>query len=58
MTLHDDSLKLKRIKQYAEKASKMVEDKKKSDLETNDMLCLALTRALEIIGEAASRVSE
>lgn len=58
MTRHDDGLKLKHIREYADKALKMVEGKVKADLQNDEMLCLALTRALEIVGEAASRVSE
>jgi len=57
MTLHDDEIKLKHILEYSEKASKMTTGKQKDDLLNDEMLCLALTRALEIVGEAASRVS-
>lgn len=39
------------------KAQSFVAGKERSDLESDEMLALALVRLLEILGEAASRVS-
>ena len=41
----------------AEQAASFVKGRERGDLETDPQLCLALLRALEILGEAASRVS-
>jgi uncharacterized protein with HEPN domain len=37
-------------------ALRLVQDRQRRDLDSDDMLFLALTRAIEIAGEAASRV--
>jgi uncharacterized protein with HEPN domain len=42
---------------YARQAVAMAQGRKPSDLESDTMFQLALTRLVEIIGEAASRVS-
>jgi uncharacterized protein with HEPN domain len=41
----------------AEAALRFCAGRKRADLDTEDMLRFALTRAIEIIGEAASKVS-
>ena len=41
----------------AHKAREFVQGRHRSDLETDEMLALALVRLLEIFGEAAARVS-
>lgn len=41
----------------AEAVSAFLANRQRADLETDQMLVFALTRAIEIIGEAASRVS-
>jgi uncharacterized protein with HEPN domain len=43
---------------YAKKARAMVVGRRREDLDRDDTLQLALTRAVEVIGEAAWRVSE
>jgi uncharacterized protein with HEPN domain len=43
---------------YAKKARAMVFGRRREDLDRDDTLQLALTRAVEVIGEAAWRVSE
>jgi len=43
---------------YARQSVAMARGRQRSDLESDDMLQLALTRLVEIIGEAASRVSK
>jgi uncharacterized protein with HEPN domain len=42
----------------AKEALSFVEGKSRSDLDDNRMLTLSLTRSLEIIGEAASKVTK
>lgn len=41
----------------AEEALAFVQGRRRADLEQDRMLCLALTRALEIVGEAAAQMS-
>jgi len=43
---------------YARKAMAMAAGRHRTDLDREEMLQLALTRAVEVIGEAAGRVSE
>jgi hypothetical protein len=43
---------------YSRKAVAMIEGCVRQDLDRDEMLSLALTRAVEIIGEAATRVSQ
>ena len=57
MTQHDDKVRLRHMLDYSRKAIAMLEGRAQEDLKTDDMLSLALTRAVEIIGEAAARVS-
>ena len=52
-----DEVRLRHIRDAARDAVNFVEGKSRGDLESNEMLCLALVRLLEIIGEAASGVS-
>lgn len=42
---------------YAREALTMAEGKLRADLDANRMLALALTRALEVIGEAAAQIA-
>ena len=42
----------------AKKAVKLTEKRKRSDLDTDELLSLGLTRLFEIIGEAAAHVSD
>ncbi len=43
---------------YAREAVALTQDRQRADLDNNRLLDLALTRLLEIIGEAANRVPE
>lgn len=56
MTRHDPIQSMRDMLDYAEKAVRFVEGKSRLDLDTNEMLMLALIRAVEVIGEAANRV--
>jgi uncharacterized protein with HEPN domain len=54
----EDRVRLTHMIEAAEKAMRFAAGRERSDLETDEMLSLAMTRAVEIIGEAASRISE
>jgi len=58
MSRHDDSLRLRHMLDHAREAAAMSGDRQRFDLETDRMLELSLVRLLEIVGEAASRVSK
>jgi uncharacterized protein with HEPN domain len=57
MTRHDDTASMRHMLDHAREAIVMARGKTKSDLLTDRKLGLAVTRLLEIIGEAAVRVS-
>ena len=57
MTRHDDRISMRQMLDYARQAVAMAHGRDPSDLESDTMFQLALTRLIEIIGEAASRVS-
>jgi uncharacterized protein with HEPN domain len=58
MTQHDDRVRLRHMFDYSRKAVAMIEGRAREELDRDEMLCLALTRVVEIIGEAATRVSQ
>jgi uncharacterized protein with HEPN domain len=53
----DDRTRLRHIAEAADLVMRFVKDRTRSDLDHDAMLLLAVVRALEIIGEAASKVS-
>ena len=57
MSRREDDLSLRHMLEYAREASEMARGKKRKDLDRDRKLNLALVRLLEVIGEAASRVS-
>lgn len=57
MTHHDDEVRLRHMLDHAHEAVSMIQGKKRADLRKNRMLELALVRLIEIVGEAAARVS-
>jgi len=57
MSRHDDRVITRQILDHAQEAIELAKDKSRRDLDTDRVLSLALTRLLEIIGEAASRAS-
>ena len=57
MTQREDKVRLRHMLDYSRKAVAMIEGRVREDLGRDEMLCLALTRAVEIVGEAATRVS-
>lgn len=58
MTQHEDQVRLRHMLDYSQKAVAMIQGRSRADLDNDEMLCLALTRAVEVIGEAATRVSQ
>ena len=57
MTQHDDRVRLVHMLESAVEAEEMALGQQREGLDSNRMLQLALTRLLEIVGEAATRVS-
>ncbi len=53
----DDWVRIRHMIGAAESVARFVAGRRREDLDEDEMLCLALTRAIEIIGEAASHVS-
>ena len=58
MSQRDPLVPLRHMLDHAREATKMMAGKSRADLETNRMLALAISRLLEIIGEAAGRISK
>jgi uncharacterized protein with HEPN domain len=58
MTQHDDLVRLKHIRDHAGEAVSLLSGKSRSDLEKDHILQLALTRLVEIIGEASVQISK
>lgn len=58
MSRHKDNIRLRHMLDHATEAMEMVQDQTYESLEEDRMLELALVRLIEIIGEAAARVSE
>ncbi|MFC1825189.1 DUF86 domain-containing protein [Thermodesulfobacteriota bacterium] len=57
MTRHDDKVLLMHMLDHSKEALSMVNGKQRKDLKKDRMLELALIRLIEIIGEAAGRIS-
>jgi uncharacterized protein with HEPN domain len=57
MTRHDDKVSLKHMLEHAREAMLMIEGKDRKDLRFERMLELSLIRLIEVVGEAAARVS-
>ncbi len=57
MTRHSDAIRLQHMLDHAQEAVELTHDKCRVDLDTNRLLELALIRLVQIIGEAAARVS-
>jgi uncharacterized protein with HEPN domain len=53
----DDSVRLRHMLDSAMEAVELIHGISRSDLDTNRVLSLALVRLLEIVGEAASKVT-
>jgi len=57
MPRHDPTIALRQMWSHAREAIAMAAGKSRGDLDSERMLALALTHLVEIIGEAANRVS-
>jgi uncharacterized protein with HEPN domain len=53
----DDRWRIGHMIEAAQDARAFVQGRQRTDLDQDRMLCLALTRAVEIVGEAAAQVS-
>ena len=58
MNRYDDTVSLRQMLDHAREAVAFTEGCVRSDLDTNRLLNLALRSLMEIVGEAANRVSE
>ena len=54
----NDRWRVSHMRDAAEQALAFVQGRRRADLESDEMLRLALMRAVEIVGEAATQVSE
>src|SRR5579871_4147859 len=57
MTRHDDATRLQNMFDHAVEAARLAQGKTRADLDSDRLFNLAITRLLEIVGEAAARVS-
>ena len=53
----DDRWRVQHMIEAAEQALAFIRERQRADLEADPMLRLALTRAVEIVGEAAAQIS-
>jgi len=58
MSRHDVTITLHQMPDYSQKAVSLSRGRKRSDLDEDLTFNLALTRLIEIIGEAAKRIPE
>lgn len=57
MSQHDDAVTLRQMLNHAEEIRELLRAKRRSSLDKNRVLALAIIRLLEVLGEAANRVS-
>ena len=58
MTRHDPKVSFLQMRDYVLEAMSLAKDKSRNDIEKDRLLNLALTRILEVVGEAANRVPD
>ena len=58
MTQHDSLVAFRHMLEYARRARFISADKSAEDIESDELLSLAVPRALELVGEAATRVPD
>jgi uncharacterized protein with HEPN domain len=58
MTQHDPIVRIRHMLEYAREAVELTHGRSRRDLDSDRMLNLALTRLIEVMGEAATRVQE
>jgi uncharacterized protein with HEPN domain len=54
----DDNIRLRHMLDYAQKAVQFTKGRSRADLDTDEMLALAVIHLIEIIGEASRSVPE
>ena len=54
----EDRIRLLHMVEASQTAMRFVSGRKRSDLQTDQMLLFAVVRAIEVLGEAANKVSE
>ena len=54
----EDRVRLCHMIEAAESAAQFIADRSRSDLDSDRMLLFAVVRAIEVVGEAASKLSE
>lgn len=54
----DDRIRLLHMVDAAEAVLRFIENRRRRDLETDQMLLFAIVRAIEVLGEASSRISD
>lgn len=54
----DDSTKVRHMLDAAEKAVFFMRDRTRADLDSDEKLALAIVRLIEVLGEAASRITD
>ena len=57
MTQHDDIVRLQHMLEHAREAVGMIQSKDRANLQRDRMLELSLIRLIEVVGEAAARVT-
>jgi len=58
MSRHEDTVRIRHMLDYARETLALVQGRSRRDLDSDRVFSLALVRLLEIVGEAASRVSQ
>jgi uncharacterized protein with HEPN domain len=53
----EDDVRLRHMIEAAETAQRFVAGRERADLDSDEMLLFALVRAIEVVGESASRIS-
>ena len=53
----DDATRMRHMLEYAEMAVRLSSSRSRRDLDTDELFPLAMVRAVEVVGEAAARVS-
>jgi len=54
----DDEVRLRHMIDAAQAAIRFIEGRSRSDLESDQLLLFGIVRAIEVVGEAASKLSE
>jgi uncharacterized protein with HEPN domain len=58
MSQHDPQVRLRHMLEYAREALSLMQGRTRADLDEDRALGLAIARCLEIVGEAAARLSD